>query len=183
MYEESDQYAAQVQQYGCISAESEYPYHCYQLLKYLMDQEYDPYYAISVKKANTETMLDRLSSTTYTIHLDLATVWEENQDFSIDKNPYTIQPLPEELKQQLQHMLDNIGDAILPQTSIYVPLLWHMEAYAFELETMDEAYENACTDLEEHLKYIMSGDAGRYFHNGGYDNFLLRGEDLIINKN
>ena len=183
MYEESDQYAAQVQQYGCISAESEYPYHCYQLLKYLMDQEYDPYYAISVKKANTETMLDRLSSTTYTIHLDLATVWEENQDFSIDKNPYTIQPLPEELKQQLQHMLDNIGDAILPQTSIYVPLLWHMEAYAFELETMDEAYENACADLEEHLEYIMSGDADRYFYEGGYDNFLLRGEDLRMNTN
>ncbi len=183
MYEESDQYTAQVQEYGGISATTEYPYHCYQLLKFLMDQEYDPYYVIPVKKANAEAMLDQLGSTTYTLHLGLGSVWQENQDFSLDTDPFELQPLPENLKQQLQHMLDNIGSAVLPQQSIYVPLLWHMEVYMFGLETMDEAYENACADLEEHLEYIMAGDSPMLFYDGGYDNFLLRGEDLRMNKN
>ena len=61
--------------------------------------------------------------------------------------------------------------------------VWHMEAYMFGLETMDEAYENACADLEEHMEYIMAGDSPMLFYDGGYDNFLLRGEDLRINKN
>ena len=74
-------------------------------------------------------------------------------------------------------MLNNIGGAVLPQASVYVPLLWHMEAYAFELETMDEAYENACANLEEHLQYIMAGDSDRNFNYAGYENFLLRGSE------
>ena len=183
MYEESDQYAAQVQEHGGILADTEYPYHCYQLLKFLMDQEYDPYYVIPVKKANAEAMLDQLNSTTYTLHLSFGATWGEDPDFSLDIDPFELQPLPENLKQQLQHMLDNIGSAVLPQQSIYVPLLWHMEAYMFGLETMDEAYENACADLEEHLEYIMAGDSPMLFYDGGYENFLLRGEDLRINKN
>ncbi len=183
MYEKNDQYVAQVQHYGGISASTKYPYHCYQVLKFLMDQEYSPYYVIPVKKANAEVMIDQLSNTTYTLHLGLSAGWEENQDFTTDTDPYTIQPLPENMTQQLQHMLDNIGGSVLPQASIYVPLLWHMEAYTFELETMDEAYENACADLEEHLEYIMAGNSGRTLYEGGYDNFLLRGEDLRMNKN
>ena len=178
MYENRNQYMAQVQQYGCISADSKYPYYCYQLLKYLIDQEYNPNYVIPVKKANAESMLNQLSSTTYTLHLDVGAAWGENQDFSLDKNPYVVQPLNEDLKQQLQTMLDHIGGAILPQTSVYIPLLWHMEAYAFELESMDEAYENCCTDLKLHLQYIMAGNSDRNLdydgqNYNGYKTFLL----------
>ena len=174
MYEENDQYMAQVQQYGCISSESKYPYHCYQLLKYLLDQEYDPYYVIPVKKANAETALEKLSSTVYTFHIWLGATWEEEQDFTKARDTYDVQPLPDNLKQQLQHMLDNIGGASLPEASVYVPLVWHMEAYAFELETMDEAYENACADLEKHMEYIMAGDSEMDFGSMGYKASFLK---------
>ena len=177
LYERSDQYMAQVQRYGCVLTESNYPYHCYLLLKYLMDQEYDPYYVIPVNKINAETTLEKLSTTTQTLHLSLGGVWDYDTDFSLTKSTYDVQPLSENLKKQLQHMLNNIGGAVLPQASVYVPLLWHMEAYAFELETMDEAYENACADLEEHLQYIMAGDSDRNFNYAGYENFLLRGSE------
>ena len=87
---------------------------------------------------------------------------------------YDVQPLPDNLKQQLQYMLDNIGGASLPEASVYVPLVWHMEAYAFELETMDEAYENACADLEKHMQYIMAGDSEMDFSFNGYTRSFLK---------
>ena len=173
-YKEKDQYMAQVQMYGCISAETKYPYHCYQLLKYLLDQEYDPYYVIPVKKVNTQAMLDKLSDTTYTLHLWLGAGWDYDVDFSKNLETYTLQPLGEDLRHQLQHMLNNIGGASLPEASVYVPLVWHMEAYAFELETMDEAYENACADLEKHMKYIMAGDSEMDFSFNGYTRSFLK---------
>ena len=174
MYEETDQYMAQVQQYGCISSESEYPYHSYQLLKHLLDHEYDPYYTIPVKKVNAENMLDELASTVYTFYLSMGATWRYDEDFTKAVETYDVQPLPDNLKQQLQYMLDNIGGASLPEASVYVPLVWHMEAYAFELETMDEAYENACADLEKHMQYIMAGDSEMDFSFNGYTRSFLK---------
>ena len=174
MYEENDQYMAQVRMYGGVTTESEYPYHGYQLLKYLMDQEYDPYYVIPMKKMNAEKMLEELEKTVYTLHLSRGNSWDYNEDFTNTLETYDVQPLPDNLKQQLQHMLDNIGGASLPEASVYVPLVWHMEAYAFELETMDEAYENACADLEKHMEYIMAGDSEMDFSSMGYKASFLK---------
>ena len=158
-YNDNEKYMAQVQLYGGVLAESEHPYHSYQLLKHLMDQEYDPYYAIPVQKEKAESVLDQLTSSVYTLYLGLEVYWEEDADFSQEVDTYDLQPLPENLQQQLQYMFDNIGGAALPQPSIYGPIVRHLEAYAFELESLDEAYENACKDLEEHLEYITAGDS------------------------
>ena len=167
MYE-SNQYMAQVKWYGGVTTDSESPYHSYQLLKYLLDQEYDPYYAIPVEKENAEKMLDTLSESVYTLHLWLGAAWDYDVDFSKEIETYDVQPLPEDLKQQLQYMLDNIGGATLPQASVYIPLVFHMEAYALGLEKLEEAYENTCADLEKHLEYIKAGDSRMDFALEGY---------------
>ncbi len=168
MYNYTNQYMAQVQMFGGVMTESEYPYHSYQLFKYLMDQEYDPYYVIPLKKKNAEKMLDTLSSSVYTLYLRLGAAWDYEVDFTEEVETYDVQPLTQEYKEQLQYMLDHIGGATLPEGSVYEPLIWHIEAYVFELETMDEAYENACEDLEKHLEYIMAGDSAMEFKTEGY---------------
>lgn len=134
----------------------------------------DPYYTIPVKKVNAENMLDELASTVYTFYLSMGATWRYDEDFTKAVETYDVQPLPDNLKQQLQYMLDNIGGASLPEASVYVPLVWHMEAYAFELETMDEAYENACADLEKHMQYIMAGDSEMDFSFNGYTRSFLK---------
>ena len=164
----SEQYMAQVQWFGGVLAESEYPYHSYQLLKYILDQEYDPYYVIPVKKTNAEAVLEELGSTVYTIPLWLGASWHYDEDFSDPAEVYDIQPLPENVIEQLQYMLDHIGGAVLPQASAYNPILWHMEAYAFDIETLDQAYEGACEDMEEYAKYIMAGDSQMSFKGDSY---------------
>lgn len=168
MYTDINQYMAQVQIFGGVMAESNYPYHSYQLLKYLMDQEYDPYYVIPMKKENAEKMLDTLSSSVYTLYLRLGAAWNYEIDFNAEIETYDVQPLTPECKEQLQYMLDHIGGAVLPEGSVYGPLIWHIEAYVCELETMDEAYANACEDLEKHLDYIMAGDSAMEFKEDGY---------------
>ena len=161
MQEDENSYMAQVQIMGGVVAESEHPYYSYQLLKYLMDREYDPYYTIPVKKENAEKMLDKLASTTFNLYLGLGPVWYEDVDFmkELEDYQYLLDPLTEDMRMMLENMLDNIGGATLPQFSAYEAIVWHMEAYAFEMETLDEAYENACKELQENLDYILSGEA------------------------
>jgi len=44
---------------------------------------------------------------------------------------------------------------VLPQCSIYMTISWHLQAYALEYETLEEAYEGACRDLEKALMFTL----------------------------
>ncbi|MBQ7016104.1 MAG: hypothetical protein IJN10_04020 [Firmicutes bacterium] len=155
MYEKENEYSAQVQMYGGVITESEYPYYGYQLLKYLMDQEYDPYYSIPINKKNAEKMLDVLCTSVYTLYLSLGTAWVEEIDFTDVQDQYVLQPMSQDTRNQLEYMLDHIGGAVMPQAGTYEAVVWHVEAYALGLESLEEAYENACIELEEYVKYLV----------------------------
>lgn len=137
--------------------ESESPYYAYELLKFILDHDYTPYYSVSVSKKVTSDMLDELEKMTYTLYLSLGNFWNEDVDLSKEREEYqyTLNPLKKERREQIDDLLDHIAGAVLPQCSIYEPISWHLQAYALEYETMEEAYEGACQDLEEWLLFTV----------------------------
>ncbi|MCI8633031.1 MAG: extracellular solute-binding protein [Lachnospiraceae bacterium] len=159
-YEESDAYIAEIQMMGGVMKESKNPYHAYQLLKYIADHDYAPYYSVSISKKVTADMLDELEKMTYTLYLGLSNAWAEEIDFSKEREEYqyTLNPLKSERREQIAYMLDHVAGAVLPQCSIYMPISWHLQAYALEYETLGEAYEGACRDLEKALAFTLAGE-------------------------
>ncbi|MCI8633032.1 MAG: hypothetical protein HFE64_06095 [Lachnospiraceae bacterium] len=157
MYRESDAYIAEVQMMGGVMKESESPYYAYQLLKFILDHEYTPYYSVSVSKEVTTHMLDELEKMTYKLYLSLGNTWDENIDLSKEREEYqyVLNPLKSERREQIDYMLDHVAGAVLPQCSIYMPISWHLQAYALEYETLEEAYEGACRDLEKALMFTL----------------------------
>ena len=159
MREDNDNYMANVTSMGGVVSGTEHPYYSYQLLKYLMDRENDPYYTIPVKKDNAQKMLDTLGTSSYNLYLKSTRSSEFKPENYSEKYQYLLDPLTEDFKSQIEEMLNHIGGASLPQFSVYEPIVWHMEAYAFGMETLEEAYEESCAELQDHIEYILSGEA------------------------
>lgn len=158
-YEEEEAYIAEIQMMGGVMKESENAYYAYQLLKYIADHDYAPYYSVSVSKKVTTAMLDELEKMTYTLYLALSNAWSGEINFSEEREEYqyTLNPLKPEHRNQIEEMLEHISGAVLPQYSIYEPVSWHLQAYALDYETLEEAYAGACEDLEAALAFTVSG--------------------------
>lgn len=152
--EDDNSYTALIQLCGGVMKETEHPYYSYLFLKYLMDQSYFPYCTISVNRKATEEMLDTLCTLEY--ELDPLYGMFEGVDKKADQT-IVIKPLSEELRGDIESMLDHIGGGVLPSFSVYMPIMTHLKAYALEYEDMDTAYENAMIGLETHLEELMSG--------------------------
>lgn len=132
---------------------SQHPYAGYQLLHFLMDQEYEALYTISVNRGATQRMLDTLSETEYTLYVGAAFAWE---DVDLDKvATYEIRPLPSELREQIEYMLDHIGAMVLMEDSIQRVPKEHLLAYIMGEETVEEAYEGTVRGIQENIRYLV----------------------------
>ncbi len=137
-------YTALVNLCGGVVKESDTPYYSYTLLKYLMDQSYFPYCAVSVNRGATEGMLDELYKTQYLLDPfdGIMEEREKNEAKSIE-----IDPLREEVGEDIRYILEHIGSSVLPTFYAYIPIMKHSEAYALGYENMEEAYSGACDEL------------------------------------
>ncbi len=152
-WENANAYTAWVHTTGAVMEGSRYPYAGYQLLHFLMDQEYEALYTISVNRGATQRMLDTLSETEYTLYVGAAFAWG---DVDLDKvATYEIRPLPGELREQIEYILDHIGAMVLIEDSIQRIPREHLLAYVMGEETVEEAYEGTVRGIQENIRYLV----------------------------
>ena len=68
------------------------------------------------------------------------------------KADYTIQPMSPETREKLEKIIDDIENVSLPNWPVYEIVQTQLQSYAKGECTLDEAYENAVTGLEEYAK-------------------------------
>lgn len=77
-------------------------------------------------------------------------------DVDLDKvATYEIRPLPSELREQIEYILDHIGAMVLIEDSIQRVPREHLLAYIMGEETVEEAYEGTVRGIQENIRYLV----------------------------
>ena len=160
----SEGYAAQITSFGMVLSGSEKAEEGYQLLKMLADTEHWQFSEMPVNRNTIEMMLGQAISMQYMFHPSISIglpaankepqfvsmLTEESQAEKWYGDGYAIKPLSQDTADYLLYMIDHIETANLPEYQLAKAVRKEMEEYIWgDTETMEQAYENAISVLED----------------------------------
>lgn len=142
---------AHVSYFGSIMRTTKYPKASYDLIRYLMDQEFFGGFGIPVNRENAETMLEGFTSLEYVLRPGFQELQEDGTPYE-SKEDYTIHPMSKETKEELSEMLDNIDTVSLPNWPVFEIIWEQLESYGKGEIAIEKAYENAYKQLTAYME-------------------------------
>lgn len=151
--EQSDEYSAIVTTFGGVISDSDKAELGFQLLKLMADTSRHMYFDLSVNREQIEISLNQLRQTStefYPAQGDYPPdiVPEGEEELWLGEK-YIIKPMTEKTSNYLLDLVNNIGDATLPDNAARNAVFTELQKYVYgETETIDEAYNNAVIQLD-----------------------------------
>lgn len=149
--EDMDAYSANMSVSAAIFQSTIYPNASYQLIRYLMDYEFPPFYGFSINQEITEKQLNDIQETTTSIYPDVMWGAVTGGYVSVENMEHMtkeMKPLKKEYAEIIQNMLDHIAGG-----SYAYPDLKRFISLAHEKELQPEAATKWIMEhIEEHLQ-------------------------------
>lgn len=141
-WEEEDAYTAVIQEFGAVNAGSDCPEEAYRLLRYVMDYQME--YNFSKSSTNLS----------YYLPVNKKILQSCLQSVTTQRGigNFDVQPLTGEYETQLESILGNINDAVIPNPKIGSIIQEVMAPYI----NGDEEFDTCYTKLENRLKLYLS---------------------------
>ena len=156
-YEDHMAYAANVTMYAGVTSQCADPETAFSFVKWLADYEVPWQMGLSIRKENTEGMIEERKNTIYMLYPGTGAfdpeVDPENNEKLLGK-PDAIAELDEEICDYYLEMLDHIGTATLPDGEV------RNRVYALILDgilndiSKEQVYTNICNDLQQYSESV-----------------------------
>lgn len=143
---------AHVSYFGGVLSTTKYPKASYDLIRYLMDQEFFYGFGISVNCCNAERALEDLTSFEYVLRPGLQSLKEDGTPYE-NKSDYAVHPMSYKTKEQLKQMLEKVDRVSLPNWPVFEILWEQLESYSKGEITVEEAYQKSCEYLQAYAAY------------------------------
>ncbi len=155
-YEDNMAYTANVTMYAGVTSQCENMETAFTFVKWLADYEVPWQMGLSIRKENTERMIEDRRNTVYTLYPGMGAFDPEVDPENNEKwlgEPYAIAELDDEICDYFLDMLEHIGTANLPDGEL------RNRVYALILDGLlndiskEQVYTNICIDLQQYNGY------------------------------
>lgn len=114
---DSQAYSANITLFAAAFSTTEYPEYVYDLVQYMMDYSFPMSYGFSVNKGNTDSQLQMIQKTTFSLYSD--SIWSSiaagfKTKEEIKNDIEILDPLDKDTVETVQYILDHLGGAGLP---------------------------------------------------------------------